>query len=160
VYSTDKVKIGNPYEYEYSSDEEHETSKQAQILGGRKLISTVLDFLEGRGINKDTEKALLYYLVKSPKCTLNTQKSACEISKGAFGKAYKLEEDGHAIVVKVPRLKKKTESLWASALNAPIRPSWILDVPSCLNSLKKRFVLSILQLASSWRRAFQVNCLF
>jgi len=108
VYSTDKVKVGNPYEYEYSDDEQ-ETSKQAQILGGRKLVSTVLDFLDGHGINKYTEKALLYYLVKSPKCILNTQKSACEISKGAFGKAYKLEEDGHEIVVKVPRLKKKTD---------------------------------------------------
>jgi serine/threonine protein kinase len=101
------MKVGNPYEYDYSSDEEQD-SKQHQILGGKKLITTVLDFLDGKKIDPKVEKALLYYLMKSKKCDLSEKKSACEISKGAFGKAYKLQEEGHTIVVKVPRLKKKT----------------------------------------------------
>ncbi len=109
LYSTDKVKLSNP-EYEYSSEEDNGyDTTQDQILSGNKLISTVLDFLDGKPIDLKIEKALLYYLMKSGKCELNQHKSACEISKGAFGKAYKLQEEEQTIVVKVPRIKKRTE---------------------------------------------------
>jgi hypothetical protein len=87
------------------NDDELKT-KQKNILRGKNLITNVLDFLDGK-INPRIEKSLLFFLYKSPKCELHSPRASCEISKGAFGKAYKLEEDGHSIVVKVPRLRKK-----------------------------------------------------